>query len=58
MAAVVWTELRGPGVVTWARPGPDGTVIAVGTDGGHLYLRLHTAAGADSTGRCDGAGWG
>ncbi|GAA0435718.1 hypothetical protein Acor_55750 [Acrocarpospora corrugata] len=45
MAAVAWTGLGSPGEVRWAGATRDATVIAVGTAGGHLYLRRRTDGG-------------
>ncbi|MFC5744286.1 hypothetical protein [Actinomadura rugatobispora] len=45
MAPAAWTGFGSPGEVTWARPAGDGATIAVGTAGGHLYLRRRQEAG-------------
>ncbi|WP_068923247.1 hypothetical protein [Planobispora rosea] len=42
MAPVEWTRLGGPGEVIWAKAAGDVSAIAVGTSGGHLYLRRRT----------------
>ncbi|ROO86779.1 hypothetical protein EDD29_4359 [Actinocorallia herbida] len=44
MPPVDWTRLGSPGEVWWAHVG-DASTIAVGTFGGHLYLRERAATG-------------
>ncbi|NDU72384.1 hypothetical protein GWI34_07060 [Actinomadura sp. DSM 109109] len=46
MAPAAWSGLGSPGEVMWARSSGDAGVIAVGTAGGHLYLRRRAETGS------------